>query len=232
MVVLQVTALLLVTSHYILHEVLAASRGKRNDCDPRSNSPDSKCYSGDLIHTSIADCEAQRSSGLLSFLSTCSPTDGGIDAIRVIGSPDTRSGANCVPDTSRPVVCGSSGSGTRCVCDGYPSSSISTFDYFKQLLDNKCRCRYWPVENCSGRCEEIWPHTLGLCSEWKDCLEGCHSAQDTEVDQNTDVESFCGDQSCGLSEDTSTCPLDCCPVLNPGQCALDVQKNTCLPTCC
>lgn len=97
-------------------------------CDPRQQE---SCYKGDLISEGIADCKKT------SLLKTCKPINNRLFS-SVVDLPNTsNNGVDCVGDTSRPMVCGSPGSNTRCVCD-------KAVDW-KRKLFNQCRCQYWPT---------------------------------------------------------------------------------------
>ena len=133
------------------------------ECNP--NVPGS-CFKGDLISTSIADCERD------SYLRTCKPINDKYFS-NVVDIPDP-SRANCIPDNSDPVVCGRSGTDTRCVCDNY--------------LTNQCRCQYWPLLDSRADkpsfCTQ-YDHggTTGI--HWYACCNNCNDPGDKRCDKFT-----------------------------------------------
>ena len=89
------------------------------------------CNKGDLISSEVADCE--RDVLHYQIRQTCVPHHNDLFS-KVTEPPDLSYGANCTPKTNLPMLCGSSGTDTRCVCD-------KSYSY----LTNQCRCQYWPT---------------------------------------------------------------------------------------
>ena len=101
-------------------------------CDPRQQD---SCYKGDLIAESVADCKKMPD----SLFKMCHPIND-YDLSSVVDLANTsENGIDCVADTSCPVICGSPGSDTRCVCD-----KAVDWRRLKETLFNQCRCQYWP----------------------------------------------------------------------------------------
>ena len=95
-------------------------------CDIRSNDPGKRCYKGDLLDESVADCE--RTSRF--FRLACDPL-----RYRWLSGD-----VECLPVSGKPVTCGESD--TRCVCDEIQDvASTLRRPYF----NNHCRCQYWPT---------------------------------------------------------------------------------------
>ena len=119
-------------------EAEATSRRKRQlplklDCNVLSEAQSDRCYKGDLIDESIADCKKTFS------IYTCDPINK--DALSTtVDIPDVNEhGVNCLPVDNKPVQCGDQD--TRCVCDApVDFTSAVRRPYFA----NHCRCQYWP----------------------------------------------------------------------------------------
>ena len=276
------------------------------NCDPRITG---SCYKGDLISESVADCE--RDARFYNFY-TCTPINNHFLST-VVDVPDVSAhGVDCVPK-HRPIVCGSPGTDTRCVCD-------QPYD-FKMIQFNYCRCQYWPAidirmncpsyctqwdhggtsgihfysccnncndndpscdrqtyqgggstedycgqcgnnsplgggrityryncvsctqqNECKRKCNDLWfglTETLpGLCPKWLGCFRGCclqaaaekenlNSCSKRAPSQKMEISGFCGDYKCQNGEDNTTCPIDCCPQVNP-----ECDDPSCVPDCC
>lgn len=89
------------------------------------------CNKGDLISSEVVDCE--RDVLRYQIRQTCVPHLNSLFS-KVTEPPDLSYGVNCTPKTNLPMLCGSSGTDTRCVCD-------KSYSY----LTNQCRCQYWPL---------------------------------------------------------------------------------------
>ena len=164
-------------------------------CDPRT---DGSCYKGDLVSTSVADCEKDYDSWWKAIF-TCFPIND-YTLSSVVDIPDvSKNGIDCVPVTGDvPFTCGSEYD-TRCVCD-------KTVDY-KKLSETsaKCRCQYWPVidarMNHFSFCTQ-YDHggTSGI--HFYTCCDNCDD-EDTSCDGHTyhgggstdDYCSTCGQHS-------------------------------------
>ena len=103
------------------------------DCNVLSTAESDRCYKGDLIYESIADCKKT------SLIITCDPINK--DALSTtVDVPDVNPyGVDCVPVSGRPVQCGNQD--TRCVCDA-PVDFTSALQ--RPYSFNHCRCQYWP----------------------------------------------------------------------------------------
>ena len=121
-----------------------ADRGQRSkrelplnlQCDVRSNDPGKRCYKGDLLDESVADCERT----FTFFQWTCDPVgDKWLSTSTDVADPENH-GVECLPVSSKPVTCGESD--TRCVCDA-PLDFTSTLR--RPYFNNYCRCQYWPA---------------------------------------------------------------------------------------
>ena len=128
------------------------------------------CVKGDLISTSIADCERD------SYVYTCKPINDYF-ASNVVDIPDTSSTrANCIP-VNNPVVCGRSGTDTRCVCDQYFYHST-----------NQCRCQYWPLVDSRADkpsfCTQ-YDHGGTTGFHWYVCCNNCNDPGDKSCDKFT-----------------------------------------------
>lgn len=103
------------------------------NCDPRQLG---SCHKGDLISTGTADCKKD------SLIVTCDPINDQFFS-SVIDVPDvSRHGVNCVANRNRPIICGTPGTDTRCVCDKAVDVKRP-----KGTLFNQCRCQYWPQDD-------------------------------------------------------------------------------------
>ena len=120
-------------------ETEAISRHKRQlplklDCNVLNTSQSDRCYKGDLIDESIADCEKTFS------VYTCDPINK-YALSTTVDVPDVNAyGVNCFPVSGKPVRCGDRD--TRCVCDA-PVDFTSAVS--RPYVVNSCRCQYWPT---------------------------------------------------------------------------------------
>ncbi|XP_064388487.1 uncharacterized protein LOC135336562 [Halichondria panicea] len=84
---------------------------------------------------------------------------------------------------------------------------------------------------CKSRCDKNWlsKNIPGLCPKYSACFRGC-CAQKGSARGKRQIDSmqFCGDFTCQSGENSTNCPVDCCPVTNPTDCNAD----TCSPGCC
>ena len=162
------------------------------DCDPQKPNT---CYKGDLIAEDVADCNKK---GRFSFITTCQPINN-YKFSSVVDLPDvSKNGIDCVADTSRPVICGSPGSNTRCVCD-------KAFDWRrpKETLINRCRCQYWPTvdvrKNKPSYCQQFdhggasGVHFYTCCNNCNDPLDNSCNRKDYQGGGSEG--DYCGD--CG-----------------------------------
>lgn len=147
-------------------------------CDPRI--PDS-CYKADLIDKSVADCKKEPSDSLNSLLKMCHPIND-YKYSSVVDLPNTsKNGIDCVADTSLPIMCGSPGSDTRCVCD-------KAFDWRRpeETIFNKCRCQYWPKvdvrENQPSYCRQF-DHGGTSKIHFYTCCNNCNDPSDRSCDK-------------------------------------------------
>lgn len=86
---------------------------------------------------------------------------------------------------------------------------------------------------CEMKCDKKWygitKTTPGLCPKWAGCFRGCCiESQKENRKRDTGVDEFCGDFVCQETENSKTCPIDCCPLQNPTNCTID----ECSPECC
>ena len=109
------------------------------DCDVGSNADWDKCYKGDLIRETVADCK-RKASWYNVF--TCDPVDKHAWSTSVNVPDVDRRGVDCQPKTGLPVTCGTRD--TRCVCDD-PWDLTSPLA--RPYNTNRCRCQYWPVQD-------------------------------------------------------------------------------------
>ena len=93
------------------------------ECNPTSGT----CVKGDLIKTSVADCEFQKSSW---YMYSCTASNN----VWTHWVVEPEKNGNCLPMNGKKIKCGAIGSKTRCVCN----SPI--------LGRNTCRCQYWTQE--------------------------------------------------------------------------------------
>lgn len=154
------------------------------------NQPGS-CQKGDLISTSVADCEKD------SFLYTCDPIND-LRLSSVVDVPDvSRNGVNCVPVSGLPVRCGSAD--TRCVCD-----KAADVKQPLETLANQCRCQYWPAVdsrmNQPSYCTQYdhggvsGVHFFTCCNNCNDNDQQCTG---TTYQGGGSTDNYCG--QCGLS---------------------------------
>ncbi|XP_033637174.1 uncharacterized protein LOC117298055 [Asterias rubens] len=99
-------------------------------------------------------------------------------------------------------------------------SHLTTTDYNQQQMfqcTDKGNAEKW--------CNQRWGWlSTDDCWVWSECFEAACRPGSSEG-------SFCGDGRCDDSVETSnSCPLDCCPVVNPDQCI--IKNNTCSSLCC
>ena len=188
-----------------LNEEATAVRVRRDlpiirTCDPRSNEASNKCYKGDLVDTSVADCERD------SFLYVCDPIRGEIPIDKgivssVVDVPNTNfQGVDCKPVSGLPIRCGTQS--TRCVCD-------APVDTKAPYLLNNCRCQYWPHN-------DVREQSPAFCTQrdhggtsrvhFYACCNNCNDP-DTSCDRRTyqggrgyfsDPAEYCG--SCGETD--------------------------------
>ena len=89
-------------------------------------------------------------------------------------------------------------------------------------------------QQCQEKCNEKWYSTLpGGCPLWNWCFKACclksNSNRKRQINNGTvDIGPFCGDGTCQPGEDRSSCPIDCCAVVNPSACGLKCNN----PSCC
>lgn len=108
-------------------------------CDVRSTSDDDKCYKGDLISETVADCKREAS---WYNVFTCDPKNKYSWSTSVDVPDVDEHGVDCEPETGLPVTCGTQD--TRCVCDApWDFTSPVQRPYFA----NHCRCQYWPLQD-------------------------------------------------------------------------------------
>ena len=129
-----------VTEGYDLEDKKTIIRQKKQlplniNCNVLSTEEADRCYKGDLINESIADCSKTPSTSIF----TCDPINDESFSTSV-NVPDVDAhGMNCTPVIGKAVLCGDSD--TRCVCDApFDFTSPLQRDYFF----NRCRCQYWP----------------------------------------------------------------------------------------
>lgn len=115
----------------------ASLRNKRQlplrlDCNVLSSQLSVKCYKGDLVDESIADCKRT------SIFYTCDPINKYFGSTSVNVPDVSKHGVDCLPVSSKPVRCGDLD--TRCVCD----SPVDFTSESARIPINSCRCQYWP----------------------------------------------------------------------------------------
>lgn len=83
---------------------------------------------------------------------------------------------------------------------------------------------------CEKICDENWfSKTIpGLCPKWSGCFRGCCTQNSRKRDTGDAIGEFCGDFTCQETENSQTCPIDCCPLQNPTNCT----SSECSPDCC
>ena len=99
------------------HRGKAAVTNKRElplslDCDVGSNADWDKCYKGDLIRETVADCK-RKASWYNVF--TCDPVDKHAWSTSVNVPDVDRRGVDCQPKTGLPVTCGTPETQGACV---------------------------------------------------------------------------------------------------------------------
>lgn len=156
------------------------------DCNPNQQG---SCYKGDLISQSLADCNRDAA---WYNLYTCNPLND-LSLSSVVDLPDVdRHGVDCVADRSRPIICGASGTNTRCVCD-------KAVDYKrpKETVFHQCRCQYWPDvdirQDLPSYCTQF-DHggTSGI--HFYTC---CNNCNESDTDSSCDGETYQGGGSGG-----------------------------------
>ncbi len=78
---------------------------------------------------------------------------------------------------------------------------------------------------CERKCDDLWsglPKSVpGLCPKWIGCFRGCCleaekvNKKRTTRSQAMEIDTFCGDFECQSGENATSCPIDCCPKVNP-----------------
>ena len=175
----------------------ATARHKRQlplklDCDVRSTALSNRCYKGDLIDESIADCEKT------STFYTCDPLNEEF-ASTSVDVPDVKKhGVDCLPVTGKPVRCGDED--TRCVCDApvdFTSALRRPYNF------NHCRCQYWPNtdirESRPAVCKQ-YDHGGVSGVHFYACCNNCNDT-DTSCDGDTYQGGGTTDNLCGTCGD-------------------------------
>ena len=93
---------------------------------------------------------------------------------------------------------------------------------------------------CERMCDSEWcgfPEDIpGLCPRWAGCFRGCcveAAKRARRKRQTSETLEFCGDFKCQNGENHTSCPIDCCPVVNPSECSHLYNPDCCLhPQCC
>ena len=93
---------------------------------------------------------------------------------------------------------------------------------------------------CERMCNSEWFGLTkvipGLCPRWAGCFRGCcveATEQARRKRQTSETFEFCGDFKCQNGENHTSCPVDCCPVVNPSECSDLCSPDCCLhPQCC
>lgn len=96
---------------------------------------------------------------------------------------------------------------------------------------------------CERKCDDLWfgltENLPSLCPKWLGCFRGCclkaeevNSRRKRGTNQTVEISTFCGDYVCQNGEDTTICPVDCCPQVN-SECDEPCAPDCCLePECC
>lgn len=91
---------------------------------------------------------------------------------------------------------------------------------------------------CETICDNKWlgfPKKIpGLCPLWAGCFRGCCIESQEKCkkrDTGCAIDEFCGDFVCQDTENSKTCPIDCCPHQNPTNCSMDTDCRL-RPACC
>ncbi|KAI8485176.1 hypothetical protein Bbelb_371010 [Branchiostoma belcheri] len=100
---------------------------------------------------------------------------------------------------------------------------------------NGTRARYFRCGGCAGQshvqemCNEKYSSYPGFCWIHSYCFQHrCKKYFPQKARRS--LASFCGDDTCDKAENTTTCPFDCCPEKNPGDCRR--TEGTCPRDCC
>lgn len=163
------------------------------DCDVRSTArPADRCYKGDLIDESIADCKKT------SLLYTCDPINKDLLSTSVDVPDVTAHGVNCLPVSGKPVRCGDEE--TRCVCDApVDFTSAVRRPYFA----NRCRCQYWPhadIRDSEPAVCRQYDHGGVSGVHFYACCNNCNDS-DTSCDGDTYQGGGTTDNLCGTCGD-------------------------------
>ena len=94
------------------------------------------CSKGDLIDMKIADCKKD---GPNANIYTCDS----LNNLHIPLSDLSDKKMQCNANTERPIVCGTPGTNTRCVC----YKADQNLKGPKETALNGCRCQYWPEED-------------------------------------------------------------------------------------
>lgn len=149
------------------------------NCDPRQET----CLKGDWLSSSVADCEFDRS---FSHPISCTPESD--TNLHWVVEPDEN--GNCRPVNGKPILCGSSGTNTRCVCSS------------PKLPFNHCRCQYWTEvaagESENAFCTAYYIDAGSTSLHHYACCDNCddpNSSCDGQTWHGGSTESYCG--TCG-----------------------------------
>ncbi|XP_078664161.1 uncharacterized protein LOC144907230 [Branchiostoma floridae x Branchiostoma belcheri] len=83
-------------------------------------------------------------------------------------------------------------------------------------------------ETCNKEYAWVFP---GTCWVWSSCFKNRCKKRFQQKARSLDTdEPFCGDNTCDPGETDTTCPYDCCPVINSDTCTRN--NGTCPPVCC
>lgn len=130
-------------------------------------------------------------------------------------------------------------------CDGWTWQGASNVRYCGSCGETSYNGKYLKQFECvdcnvQGNCSELvrkynYP---GLCWMWSMAFRGCcksAASENSNLQTGYDVMktsfSFCGDRKCQTGEDSTNCPLDCCPLVNNEVCSGGSDAD-CLPACC
>eukprot|EP00117_Sycon_ciliatum_P010928 scpid85323/ scgid12610/ len=142
------------------------------ECDPRVASGASRCFKGDLLSQSVGDCKKTG-----SRVWSCSPKGGRWFSTSTDVADTSKHGVNCVPDTSKPVTCGTKD--TRCVCD---SPVDITSPLKRPYKFNNCRCQYWPAVDVRDSRPNVcrqYDHGGTSSVHFYACCNNCASSEST-----------------------------------------------------
>ena len=158
------------------------------DCNVLSTAQSDRCYKGDLIDESIADCKKT------SLVVTCDPINKGLFSTSV-DVPDVNAhGVNCLPVSGKPFRCGNAD--TRCVCDA-PVDLTSQLR--RPYFVNTCRCQYWPNTDIRGSQPAVcrqYDHGGTSGVHFYVCCNNCNDV-DTSCDGDTYQGGGTTDNLCG-----------------------------------